>query len=183
MAIEDEEILDDDEDEELNVVAIAIAALVLLALVGGIVWYFFLREVPEEEITEAGIPGWEAPDDFQEVAVEDFLPTMIINPSDSGGRYFLIVKIDVALNDRDLVRQEVLNKPWRVPQVKNLIIDVFSVYSREELRTPKVVEEARQEILDQLNAMLGWTKPEMEIEGVENKAPIETIYFTEYVIQ
>ena len=183
MAIDGEEILDDDDEEELNVVAIAVAALVLLAVVGGVIWYFFLREVPKEDITEAGIPGWEAPDDFQEVAVEDFLPTMIINPSDSGGRYFLIVKVDVALNDRDLARQEILEKPWRTPQVKNLIIDVFSVYSREELRTPKVVEEARQEILDQMNAMLGWTEPEMQIEGVENKAPIETIYFTEYVIQ
>ncbi len=182
MAIDDEEILDD-EDEELNIVAIAVAAIVLLVLIGGIVWFFFLREVPEEEVSEAGIPGWEAPDDFASEAVQDFLPTMIINPSDSGGRYFLVVKIDVALNDQDLVRQEVLNKPWRIPQVKNLIIDVFSVYSREEPRTPKVIEEARQEILAQLNAMLGWTEPEMEIEGVENKAPIETIYFTEYVIQ
>ncbi|MDP6779843.1 MAG: flagellar basal body-associated FliL family protein [Candidatus Latescibacteria bacterium] len=183
MAIEDDEILDDDDDEELNVVAIAVAALVLIALIGGIVWFFFIREVPKEDIEEAGIPGWEAPDTLRAESVQDFLPTMIINPLDSGGRYFLLVKVDVAINDEDLVRDEVLNKPWRVPQVKNLIIDVFSVYSREELRTPKVVEEAREEILAQMNAMLGWTKPEMVIEGVDNKPPIKTIYFSEYVIQ
>ena len=58
----DDEILDEGEDEELNFVAIFIAAAVLLALIGGGVWYFFIREAPVEEqaVEEAEVAEVEA---------------------------------------------------------------------------------------------------------------------------
>ena len=41
----DDEILDEDEEEELNFVAIFVAAAIVLALIGGVVWYFFIRKI------------------------------------------------------------------------------------------------------------------------------------------
>ena len=176
----DDELLDEDEDEELNIVAIAIAALVVLALIGGGVWFFFLRETPESE--KAKLPPWEAPETLTEEAVSDILPKMIINPVDSGGRYFLIVKINVAMNDPALVREEVLGKLWRLQEIKNTINDIFSVYTMQELRTPKIKEEARQRIKEALNDMMGWTEGAAADEE-ENLPPIKAIYFEEYVLQ
>ena len=175
----DDELLDEDEDQEINLVAIAIAALVVLALIGGAIWFFFLREIPESE--KAKLPPWEAPESLTEEAVSDILPKMIINPVDSDGRNFLIVKINVAMNDPALVREEVLGKLWRLQEIKNTINDIFSVYTMQELRTPKFKKEARQQIKGAMNEMMGWT--EVAATDEENLPPIKAIYFEEYVLQ
>ena len=122
----DDEILDEDEEEELNFVAIFVAAAIVLALIGGVVWYFFIREVPEEEKNQ--IPQWEAPEDLGKEYISDLLPEMIINPADSKGRHFIIVKIDVGVNDRDIIFEEVLSKKWRIPEIRNIIIHCIIIY-------------------------------------------------------
>ena len=87
---------------------IFVAAAVILALIGGVVWYFFIREVPIEEQNK--LAQWEAPEALGTDYISDLLPEMIINPANSKGRYFLIVKIDVAVNDKDIIYDEVLSK-------------------------------------------------------------------------
>ena len=86
----DDEILDEGEEEELNFVAIFVAAAIVLALIGGVVWYFFIREVPEEEKNQ--MPQWEAPEDLGKEYISDLLPEMIINPAGSKGRHFILSK-------------------------------------------------------------------------------------------
>ncbi len=179
-AMADDEILDEEGDEELNIVAIAIAALVVLALIGGGVWFFFLRETPEEDIVK--IQPWEPPEGLTEEVISSILPKMIINPADSKGRYFLIVKINVAMNDPALVREQVLDKLWRLQEIKNIINDIFSVYTMGELKTPKVKEEARQQVKEALNDMMGWTEG-AAADGEEDPPPIKAIYFEEYILQ
>ena len=179
--MEEEEILDGGEGGGPSVAAILVA-VVLLGLIGAAVWYFFFREKKVE--TEMELPKWEAPQGVAEEQVFEALPELIINPADSEGRYFLVVKINVVYNDRKAIYDKMAGKPWRLPQVQNLIIDIFSRYTVQELQTPKFKEEARKRITDELNALLGWTAA-AAAEGEEEKAPppIERIDFSQYVLQ
>lgn len=179
----DDEILDEEEDEELNWMAIIIAAVVVLALIGGAVWFFFIREVPEEG-DKVELPKWEKPDDLVAENVNDFLNRMRINPANSRGRHFLVVKLDFALNDVSVVSNEVYGKSWRLAQVKNTIIDVFSSYTLEELKLPKYKEEARTKLWEELNGLVGWTRPAVEQEEgmAYDPPPIKAIYFSEYIL-
>ena len=179
--MEEEEILDEEEDEGLNFVAILVA-VVLLALIGVGVWHFFFRE-GEEKATEVDRLTWAPPQDVAEEQVYDALPELIVNPADSEGRYFLIVKIDVVYNNRQAIYEKMIGEPWRFPQIQNLIIDIFSSYTRKELQTPKFKEMIRQQITDELNALLGWEGPAAETGGEESLPPIEKIYFSQYILQ
>ena len=180
---EDEELLDEDEEgDELNWPAIIIAAVVLLGLIGGTVWYFFIREVPVEE--EEKLPDYEAPAELTEETVYIDMPEMLITPLDGRGRFYLILKFDIAMNDPSHVRNELIGKPWKWAQARNIILDVYGEYTREQLRTPKVKEQARQQVLDEINHMLGWAPdPELEAAGMPNPTPIKALYYSTYVIQ
>jgi len=185
MGIEEDELIDDEEADEFNFVAIGIIAVLLLAIVGGLIWYFLIREPPSEEDGEPRLPQWEAPADLTPELVYDGLERMIINPIDSRGRYFLVVKIDIAFN-RD-VRGELLSKPWAIPQTKNVIIDVLSDFTVSELQAPDLKEEARMEIKRELNRLLGWEGDELTPEELEeldddDKPPIRDIYFVEFIL-
>ena len=153
MADEDDELLDEDEDEELNWPAIIIAAVVVLGLIGGAIWYFFIREPPEETEKE---PEYVPPEELVEENIYLDMPEMIISPRDGKGRFYLILKFDVAMNDPGRVRDEMLFKPWKYSQALNFVIDVYSDFTREELRAPKIKENARQSILDEWNRIIGW---------------------------
>ena len=186
---EDDEILDDEEEEgEYNIPAIIIAVVIALLLIGAGVWYFYLREPPSEE-KEKDKVAWEAPEGgFQEEDISDFFPQMVINPLDSGGRYFLILKLNISLNDMNQVKYEIFRKPWRLAQAQNTIFDICSSYRVEELRTPNVREEIRQRIKESLNDMLGWSEEQAVEEAAKTgeemrPSPIEDIYFEEYILQ
>ncbi|MDA0745315.1 MAG: flagellar basal body-associated FliL family protein [bacterium] len=178
----EEEILDEDDGEELNIIAIVIAAVIVLALIGAAVWYFVLREPSADE--QPQLPKWEAPEELENETISTLLPELIINPSDSKGRYFLIVKVDVSLNKPEVVQEEVINKSWRMAEIKNNIIDVFSSYRMDELRMPNYKEEARKRILNRLNELAGWTgEPPAEAEGEEALPPVKDVYFSKYILQ
>ena len=184
MAQEDE-LLDDDEADEYNFVAIGIAGVVVLAIVGGLIWYFLIREPPTEDELGPQLPKWEAPIDLNPELVYEGLEKMIINPVDSRGRYYLIVKIDIAFN-RD-VRGDLLSKLWIIPQAKNVIIDVLSDFTIAELQSAEMKEEARSEIKQEFNRLLGWqgdalTPEELEELDDDSKPPIKDIYFTEFIL-
>ena len=98
---DDEELLDDDEEEgELNWVAIIIAAVLALALIGGLIWYFVLREEPVEGEKE---PDYISPESLVEEEIYLDMPELFINPIDSRGRFFLILKFDIAFNIHDFL--------------------------------------------------------------------------------
>ena len=108
---------------------------------------------------------------------------MTINPSDSKGRYFLIVKIDVALKDQSVLTDLLGSHPWLMPQVRNLIIDEFSSYTMDELRTPKYKDMAKENIKAALNELAGWTGPDPLAEGEDAKPPVREVYFAKYILQ
>ena len=109
---------------------------------------------------------------------------LFINPSDSRGRFFLILKFDVAYNDKALVIDELFLKPWKFARAKNMIIDVYGEYTREQLRTPKIKEETRKRLLDAFNTMLGWEyDPVLEELGQLKPKPIEALYYAKYILQ
>lgn len=179
---DDEELLDDDEEEgELNWVAIIIAAVLALALIGGLIWYFVLREEPVEGEKE---PDYISPESLVEEEIYLDMPELFINPIDSRGRFFLILKFDIAFNNRSLVFDEMILKPWNLAKAKNMIIDVYGEYTREELRTPKVKEETRQRLLDEFNTMLGWEYDAvLEELGQLELPPIKALYYAKYILQ
>ncbi len=176
------ELIDEDEDEELNWPAIIIAAVVLLGLIGGAVWYFLIREVPESELGKE--PEYVAPKSLVDEKIFLDMPEMIVSPRDGKGRFYLIVKFDVAMNDGPLARDEMLLKPWKWAKALNFVIDVYSDYTREELRTPKIKEMARQTILDEWNHIIGWEyDAELEALGQLPPPPLKALYYTNYVLQ
>ncbi|MBT3601878.1 MAG: flagellar basal body-associated FliL family protein [Candidatus Latescibacteria bacterium] len=186
----DDEILDDDDDDddddEYNIVAIVIALVVVLAIVGSIVWYFFIYTPPTEEEIALQTPKWEAPLEAKTDEVFELLPKMIINPLDSNGRYYLIVKVDVAWQTD--MPSELIGELWMIPKAQNLIIDVFSSYTIAELQTPKFKEEARLELKYELNTMLGWegeepTPEEAALLDPDDLPPIREIYLVEFILQ
>ena len=138
----EDELLEEEEDEELNIPAILIAVVLLLAIIGGVVWFFFIREVP---VDKTKLLPWEPPENVAEEKIYDLFPQLIINPVDSRGRFFLILKINILFQDIDIL-PELLDKPWILPKAQNIVIDIFSTYTMGELRMPKFKEEARQEI-------------------------------------
>ncbi|HCR16642.1 MAG TPA: hypothetical protein DIU35_04085 [Candidatus Latescibacteria bacterium] len=142
-----------------------------------------MREVPEEEKNQ--VPQWEAPEDLGKEYISDLLPEMIINPAGSKGRHFIIVKIDVGVNDRDIIVEEVLSKKWRIPEIRNIIIDVFSTYTTYELKTPKYKQEVREVIVEKFNELAGWTSDMAAFseDGEVSLPPIKEVYFSKYIIQ
>jgi flagellar basal body-associated protein FliL len=182
---DDYDVLDDEDGDEYNIVAIVIALVVVLAVVGGIVWYFFLQTPPEED-PALQLPKWEAPVDAKEDEVFELLPKMIINPADGDGRYYLIIKVDVAWNNG--LPSDLLGKLWMIPKAQNLIIDVFGSYTISELQTPKFKEEARLDLKHELNKMLGWEgediTPEQAAEmDPDDLPPIREVYLVEFILQ
>jgi flagellar basal body-associated protein FliL len=177
---DDEELLDEEEEEEYNIPAIIGAAVILILIIVAI-WYFLFREKPEVPEEDAG-PVWEKPVDQEAELVFDLLPKLIINPLGSRGRHMLIVKVDVVYRDRDVLKQQI-SKPWRIPQVQNMIIDTFSSYTLAQLRDSLVKEECRKLIQEDLNRLLGWDgPPELILEADDAVPPVKDVYFTEYIL-
>ena len=179
---DDEELLDDDEEEdELNWIAIIVAAIVALALIGGLIWYFVLRDDSADAEKE---PDYIVPDALVKEEIYVDMPELFINPRDSRGRFFLILKFDVAYNDRALVFKELFEKPWNFAKAKNMISDVYGEYTREELRTPKIKKETRQLLFDEFNRMLGWEYDSvLEELGQLEPRPIKALYYSKYILQ
>ncbi len=184
---DNEELLDEEDGGDYNIVAIVITMVVAIVLIGGGVWYFFFRtpsETTEEKTTQ--LPQWEAPETADKELVFDMLPAMVINPLDSNGRYYLQVKVDFTFN-RDM-NSELIGKPWLLPQAKNIIIDIFSDFTVEELQTSEFREEARNEIKTEFNRLLGWTEdkaaPQTEGEtDPETLPPIKEVYLVQFILQ
>ena len=115
---DDEEILDDEgEEDELNWMVIIIAAVITLVLIGGLIWWFLIREKPEGPVE----PDYVVPDSLFVEEVYLDMPELFINPLDSRGRFFLILKFDIAYNNKDKVFDEMLLKPWNWAKAKNMI--------------------------------------------------------------
>ncbi len=180
---DDEEILDDEgEEDELNWIAIIVAAVLALALIGGLIWWFLIREEPVDDGTV--VPDYVQPESIVEEEIYLDMPELFINPLDSRGRFFLILKFDIAYNNRSLVFDEMILKPWNWAKAQNMMIDVYSEYTREELRTPKIKEETRQRLLDEFNTMLGWEyNAVLEELGQLEPPPIKALYYSKYILQ
>lgn len=178
---DDEELIDDEEEEELNWPAIVIAAVIALGLIGGAIWYFFLVD-PEAEGEKE--PEYVPPETLVQEEIYLDMPDLFISPADSRGRFFLVLKFDIAYNDRSRVLGELIQKPWKWAQAQNMIIDVYSEYTREELKTPKFREETRQRLLDDFNTLLGWEyDAKLEAFGQLEPPPIKALYYSKYILQ
>ena len=55
----------------------------------------------------------------------------------------------------------------------NFVIDVYSDYTREELRVPEVKEMAREHILEEWNRIIGW-EYEAELEALGQLEPLRS---------
>lgn len=185
MGVE-EELLDDEEADEFNFVAIGIAAVVVVAIIGGLVWFFVLKEeLTEDEDAGPQLPQWEAPLDLTPELVYEGMDRLIINPADSRGRYYLVVKVDIAFSRNML--SELISTPWVLPQAQNIIIDVFSDYTIAELQKAELKEEARQEIKYEFNRLLGWEGDEPSPEELQemdedSRPPVKDIYLVEFIL-
>jgi|GEM_PF-1170507 len=184
---EDEELLDEDDSDELNWVAIGIAAVVLIAVIGAAAWYFFIREDPMEA---AGIEvvRWEEPERFEEEEIigPPLFPELVISPYDGQGRYYLSLQLSFLVGNRDQAFDLIMDRPGGLQRVQNIVIDVFTSYTLDELRQPKFKEEARQILKDRLNEMAGWKGIPPEMEGLPEedlpKPPLVEIYFDKFIL-
>ncbi len=93
-------------------------------------------------------------------------PAFVINLSSQGRESYLQVSVSLALSDVKL-QAEVEKK---IDIIKNMVIDVFSSKTPEEIKTNKGKERAKEELLENINSIL--------VDG-----QITNIFFTTFIIQ
>jgi len=144
----------------------------LLLLVGGVVllvgggvgaWFGLLRgHRGAEAKSEAPAEGTKLPEHGALVALDPF----IVNLGDEDRARYL--KTTLQLEFYDAKVPEVF--PTLVPQIRDLLITLFSSRTFAEVRTPEGKLELREDAINRINRAL-------------NKDLVKAVYFTEFVVQ
>jgi flagellar protein FliL len=94
------------------------------------------------------------------------LDTLIVNLADQGGKRYLRVTMELELSTPDLVKEI----QQRLPQVRDSILMILPTKEYARISTTEGKIELRDEIIAKLNGFL-------------RSGTINTIYFTEFVVQ
>ncbi len=116
----------------------------------------------------------EVPPEDQEVTLGPLykLDTMIVNLADQGGKRYLRVTMEMELKVADEVEppEFVEEIEMRLPQLRDTILMILPSKQYADISTTQGKIALRDEIIAQLNGYL-------------KKGQINTIYFTEFVVQ
>lgn len=161
-----------EEKKSSSLVLIIVAVLIVLLLaVAGVVVYLLLSQ-DEQAIAQNNQNGAEVTQVQRKSAMDLTVGPMypldqfIVNLLSEGGRRYLKTTIDFELSDDSLIEE----LDTKIPRVRDIIIRVLSSKTVEEISTPKGKEKLKQELTNQLNAVL--------VDG-----QIVRLYFTDFVIQ
>jgi len=147
---------------------IIIVLLLLLLIIGGVVAYFLLSSNNEDQNQpqQPKIEKKHKVSDMAEIGPIYPLDPFIVNLVSTNANRYLKCKIDLELDSPEL-QQEVDKK---LPAIRDLIIQILSSKSVEEIQTAKGKEKLKEEIKRKINSIL-------------TTGEIKHVYFTEFVIQ
>lgn len=149
---------------------VIIVLLLLLLVIGGLVAYFLLsgnddtQQPPQQE--QKKIEKKHKVDSMAEIGPIYPLDPFVVNLVSSNANRYLKCKIDLELDSPEL-QQEVDKK---LPAIRDLIIQILSSKSVEEIQTAKGKQKLKEEIKRKINEIL-------------TTGEIKNVYFTEFVIQ
>jgi flagellar FliL protein len=149
---------------------VIIILLLLLLIIGGLVAYFLLSN--NSDNTQASdqkqekIVKKKKVSDMAEVGPIYPLDQFIVNLVSNNANRYLKCKISFELDSPDL-QQEVDKK---LPAIRDIIINILSSKTVEEIQTAKGKEKLKEEIKRKINEIL-------------TTGEIRHVYFTEFVIQ
>ncbi len=147
---------------------IIIVLLLLLLVIGGLVAYFLLSGNSEQ--TQAQQPQKiekkHKVSDLSEIGPIYPLDPFTVNLVSSNADRYLKCKINLELDSPEL-QQEIDKK---LPAVRDMIIQILSSKTVEEIQTAKGKEKLKEEIKRKLNSIL-------------TTGEIKHVYFTQFVIQ
>ena len=152
---------------------IIIIAAVVLLLGGGAGAFFFLSGDDSGSTTEQTEGTQESQEDTGEVLAASYVPMprpFVFNVED--GKRDRLVQIKVQLMVRGSSHVTSLRK--HIPLLEGTLVSVFSAATVEQLRSPAGKEELREYALKALNEATN---------KVENKALIDSVLFTGFVLQ
>ena len=133
----------------------------LLLVAGGGAWWFLHRSHPEP-VVEAKQEPAEKPDVGAELALDPF----IANLADEDGKRYLKATLQLEFFDRKV--PEEFNA--RLPQMRDLLLTLFTSKLFAEIRTPEGKSLLRDDIINRVNRAL-------------RKDLVKAVYFTEFIVQ
>jgi flagellar FliL protein len=146
---------------------VIIFLLLLLLIIGGLVAYFLLtgnsKSAPQQP---AQVEKKAAVSSMTKMGPIYPLDQFIVNLVSANADRYLKCKIDLELSNAKL--QKEINK--KLPAIRDMIIQILSSKTVEEIQTAKGKEKLKQEIKTKLNSIL-------------TTGEITHVYFTEFVIQ
>jgi len=175
MAEEKENTQEEEKEEKKEggsnkILLIVIVVLLLLLLaIGGLVAYFLLSGNDEEQPPpqeQKKIEKKHKVSDMAEIGPIYPLDPFVVNLVSSNANRYLKCKIDLELDSPEL-QQEIDKK---LPAIRDLIIQILSSKSVEEIQTAKGKQKLKEEIKRKINEIL-------------TTGEIRNVYFTEFVIQ
>jgi len=148
---------------------VIVVLLLLLLIIGGAVAYFLLssndsQDNPDQAKQEKVEKKKQS--DLAQMGPIYPLDQFIVNLLSNNSERYLKCKISLELDAPDL--QKELDK--KLPAVRDMIIQILSSKTVEEIQTARGKEKLKEEIKRKLNAML-------------TTGEIKHVYFTEFVIQ
>lgn len=160
-----------------NVLIIIIAVIVLMFGLMG-TGFFFMWKTMNNAVTQVQRQNSETADEEQvaeqEVTIGPIykLDTMIVNLADQGGKRYLRITMELELkpNENIEINDVIKELENRMPQLRDTILMILPSKQYAEIATTPGKIALRDEIMAQLNAFL-------------KKGQINTIYFTEFVVQ
>jgi len=142
-------------------------AVVLLAGGGGAAWWFgFLPHVGKTKSAEAASEDEAVKGVKPHAATLLALDPFIANLADEDGRRYLKASIQIELFDP--AAQELINA--HTPQMRDLLLTLFTSKQFAEIRTPQGKAVLRDEIINRMNRALG-------------RDAVKAVYFTEFIVQ
>ncbi len=148
---------------------VIIVLLLLLLVIGGLVAYFLLssgnesQQPPQEQ---KKVEKKHKVNSMAEIGPIYPLDPFVVNLVSSNADRYLKCKIDLELDSPDL--QKEVDK--KLPAIRDLIIQILSSKSVEEIQTAKGKQKLKEEIKRKINEIL-------------TTGEIKNVYFTEFVIQ
>lgn len=148
---------------------VIIVLLLLLLVIGGLVAYFLLsgndntQQPPQQQ---QKIEKKHKVDSMAEIGPIYPLDPFVVNLVSPNADRYLKCKIDLELDSPDL--QKEIDK--KLPAIRDLIIQILSSKSVEEIQTAKGKQKLKEEIKRKINEIL-------------TTGEIKNVYFTEFVIQ
>ncbi len=148
----------------LNPIILILVAVVLLAVAGG-GFFFFVASGNKAQDTEAQEEVKKKKEEKPKVFYQ-FEDSFIVNLAETNAERYLKVTPVFEVESED-VQNEITEK---LPQIKDILITIFSSKTLDEVTTLSGKDRLKQEIIDKVNEVLA-------------KGKVTRVFFSDFVIQ